>query len=366
MSGNIPLVDLGAAHAQVAADVADGWARVLATTAFVGGPQVAEFEAAYADYVGVAHCVGVGNGTDAIELALRALDIGPGDEVILPANTFIATAEAVARAGATPVLADCRPDTALLDIESAVAAVTARTRAVLPVHLYGQAADVERPPRCPARVGRDRRGRRAVAGRPPRRPARRLTRHHRRGPASTRARISAPTATPEPSSPTTRTSPPGSACSATTARRASTSIPRSDSTAGSIRCRLSFSRRKLRRLDASNEARRAAAARYDALLGVLPQVIRPRSTPGNVPVWHLYVVQVPDRDRVLASLTSEGIGAGIHYPTPLHMTGAFDDLGKAGDFPVAEALSERILSPPLFPEITEAQQERVVAALGGR
>jgi dTDP-4-amino-4,6-dideoxygalactose transaminase len=120
---------------------------------------------------------------------------------------------------------------------------------------------------------------------------------------------------------------------------------------------------KLKRLEGWNEQRRAAAARYDALLADVPGVTPPVVAPGNLPVWHLYVVQVDDRDRVLADLHAAGVGAGIHYPTPVHLTGAFADLGKAGDFPVAEAMAGRILTLPLFPEITAEQQERVVAAL---
>ena len=139
----IPLVDLAAQRDEIAEEVAAGWAAVLERTAFVGGPQVAAFEAEYAEFGGVAHCVGVGNGTDAIELALRAYGVGPGDECVLPANTFIATAEAVARTGATPVLVDqADDDTYLLDVTAVEAAVGPRTRAILPVHLYGQAAPV--------------------------------------------------------------------------------------------------------------------------------------------------------------------------------------------------------------------------------
>ena len=142
---SIPLVDLGAQHAAVAEEVAEGWQEVLARTAFIGGPQVAAFERDYAEFIGVPHCVGMANGTDAIEIALRALGVGHGDECILPANTFIATAEAVSRAGATPVLVDCADDeTYLIDADAVEAAVTPRTRAIIPVHLYGQAAPVER------------------------------------------------------------------------------------------------------------------------------------------------------------------------------------------------------------------------------
>src|SRR5438034_1260715 len=150
----IPLVDLAAQHAAVAAEVAEGWQQVLARTAFIDGPQVAEFESEYAAFTGARHCVGVANGTDAIEIALRALGVDTGDECILPANTFIATAEAVCRAGATPVLVDCAGDgTYLIDTEAVEAAVTGRTRAIIPVHLYGQAAPVERLLPLATRIG---------------------------------------------------------------------------------------------------------------------------------------------------------------------------------------------------------------------
>jgi dTDP-4-amino-4,6-dideoxygalactose transaminase len=207
----IPLVDLAASHAQVADEVAHGWAQVLARTAFVGGPQVAAFEAEYAAYAGVEHVVGVANGTDAIELALRALGVGPGDECVLPANTFIATAEAVARTGAAPVLVDCDPDTALVDVDAALAAVGPRTRAVLPVHLYGQAADAARlraelPPAVAVveDAAQSQGARRdAAAGDPPARSATSPP------PASTRARTSARTATRARCSPARRSWPSG-------------------------------------------------------------------------------------------------------------------------------------------------------------
>ena len=362
MSGNIPLVDLGAQHAQVAEEVAEGWAQVLARTAFVGGPQVTEFEEAYAAYIGVAHCVGVANGTDAIELALRALGIGAGDECVVPANTFIATAEAVARTGATPVLADCHADTALINIEAAAAAVTSRTRAVLPVHLYGQAADVAGlRALLPANVA-------IVEDAAQSQGARRDGRN-----AGTLGDLAATSFYPGKNLGAY-----GDAGAVLTNDSDLAKAVRLLGAHGSPRkyehTMLGFNSRldtlqavvlsaKLRRLEAWNEARRAAAARYDALIAEIDGVVGPVVDAGNVPVWHLYVVQVAERDQVLAELHAAGIGAGIHYPTPVHLTGAFADLGKAGDFPAAEGLAERILSLPLFPEITAEQQERVVAAL---
>ncbi|MCE0762142.1 DegT/DnrJ/EryC1/StrS family aminotransferase [Pseudonocardia kujensis] len=358
----IPLVDLAAQHAEVAAQVAEGWEEVLARTAFVGGPAVAEFEAAYAAYSGVEHVVGVANGTDALELALRALGVGPGDECLVPANTFIATAEAVARAGAEVVLVDCEPGTALIDVDAALAAVTERTRVVLPVHLYGQVADVARlKAGLPDHVaicedaaqsqGARRDGLQAgaigdIAG-TSFYPGKNLGAYGDAGAVLTR--------------------------SAELAERvrllgAHGSPRKYEHTVVGVNSRLDALQAvvlsaKLTRLDGWNAARRAAAARYDALLADLPGVTTPTVTPGNEPVWHLYVIEVDRRDEVLAHLNANGVGAGIHYPTPVHLTGAFGHLGKTGDFPVAEATADRILSLPLYPQITEEQQQRVVDTL---
>lgn len=361
-AGAIPLVDLAAQHAQVAREVAEGWERVLATTAFVGGPAVAEFEDAYAAWSGAGHCIGVGNGTDALELGLRALGIGPGDECIVPANTFIATAEAVARTGATPVLADCREDTALIDIASATAAVSARTRAVLAVHLYGQPADVEGlRAALPASVAIVEDAAQAQGA-------------HRHGSAAGTLGDIAGTSF----YPGKNLGAYGDAGAVLTMNGELAACVRLLREHGSPRKYehpvLGFNSRldtlqavvlsaKLRRLDEWNDGRRLAAKRYDALLAGVADVVTPVVDAGNEPVWHLYVVQVPDRDRVLSELHDGGIGAGIHYPTPLHLTGAFAHCGTAGAFPVAERLSERILSLPIFPEISAEQQERVVEVL---
>ena len=359
----IPLVDLASPHAEVADEVAEGWAAVLAKTAFINGPQVAEFEVAYADYTGVAHCVGVANGTDAIELALRALGAGPGTECILPANTFIATAEAVARAGATPVLVDCDEDTALIDVDAAAKAVTPRTRAVLPVHLYGQAAAVERlRSQLPVEVAILEDAAQSQGAR-------------RRGlPAGSLGDIAATSFYPGKNLGAY-----GDAGAVLTSSDELFAAVRLLRDHGSPRkyehSMLGFNSRldtlqavvlsaKLRRLEGWNAARRTAAERYDKLLGDLPGVRTPVVAPGNEPVWHLYVVRVPNRDRVLARLHEAKIGAGIHYPTPVHLTGAFAHLGhELGAFPVAEKLGGEILSLPLFPEITQEQQERVVQVL---
>ena len=352
----IPLVDLRAQHEQVADEVADGWAEVLKTTAFINGPQVARFESEFAAYQEVPHAIGVANGTDAIELALRALGVGVGDEVVLPANTFIATAEAVARCGATPVLVDCVDDTLLIDASAVSSVVTSRTKAVVPVHLYGQAAPVELLP----------------LGLPVVEDAAQAQGARRNGVAIGGLGVAAATSFY-----------PGKNLGAYGDGGAV--LTTSDSIAESVKLLrehgsprkyehpvLGFNSRldtlqavvlsaKLRRLEGWNQARRAAASRYSEMLADVERVRVPVVLDGNLPVWHLYVVRVPDRDRVLSALHAAGVGAGIHYPTPLHKTGAFAHLD--GSFPVAESSAAELLSLPLFPEITEAQQTRVVEAL---
>ncbi|RLK60561.1 DegT/DnrJ/EryC1/StrS family aminotransferase [Actinokineospora cianjurensis] len=363
MTGPIPLVDLAAQHAAVADEVAAGWAAVLAKTAFVGGPQVTAFEGEYAAFAGVEHCIGLGNGTDALELALRALSIGTGDECIVPANTFIATAEAVARTGATPVLVDCDLDTALIDVDAAAAAVTTRTRAVLPVDLYGQVAPIEKLRAVlPTNVAIVEDAAQSQGA----------TRNGQT--AGSFGDIAATSFYPGKNLGAY-----GDAGAVTTSRADLAERVRLLGAHGSPRKYehpvLGFNSRldtlqavvlsaKLRRLAGWNAARRVAADRYTALLSDVDGVTTPVVAAGNVPVWHLYVIRVADRDAVLGKLHAEGIGAGIHYPTPVHLTGAFADLGLgAGAFPASERLGTEILSLPLFPEITEAQQERVVSVL---
>ena len=361
----VPLVDLKAQHAAVAGEVAAGWQEVLARTAFVGGPQVAAFEREYADFSGVRQCIGVANGTDAIEIALRGLGIGAGDECILPANTFIATAEAVRRAGATPVLVDCADDDSyLIDVDAVAAAVTPRTRAIIPVDLYGQAAPVEGLLPLAERIGAW-----VVEDAAQSQGA---SRHGVR--AGALAHVAATSFYPGKNLGAY-----GDAGAVLTNSAEWAAQMRMIANNGSPRKYehevFGFNSRldtlqavalsaKLRRLDGWNAARRAAADHYHQLLAGLDEVIRPRTLDGNEHVWHLYVVRVPDRDRVLKELQAAGIGAGIHYPAPIHLTEAFADLDyPAGAFPAAERMAGELLSLPLFPEITPGQQQRVVTAL---
>jgi dTDP-4-amino-4,6-dideoxygalactose transaminase len=360
--GKIPLVDLQAAHADVAEEVELGFKRIISATAFIGGEEVAAFEREFAAFVGVPHCVGVANGTDALELALRAAGVVAGDEVVLPANTFIATAEAVARVGARPVLVDMDPASYLVDVDAALAAVTPATRAVVPVHLYGQLAEVERLTDGLAGTG--------VTVVEDAAQCQGATRHGRGagswGIAATSFYPGKNLGAYGDAGAVVSTD----AAVATTVRTLANHGGLAKYVHDLVGCNSRLDalqavvlRAKLTRLAAGNAARRAAAARYDEQLADL-DVVRPVTLPGNEHVWHLYVVQVPDRDRVLARLNEAGIGAGIHYPTPLHLTPAFAHLGyRAGAFPHAEAAAGRILSLPLHPHLTAVQQEEVVAAL---
>ncbi|NUR41850.1 MAG: DegT/DnrJ/EryC1/StrS family aminotransferase [Streptomyces sp.] len=367
MNNQIPLVDLKAAHEEVAEEVRAGFERILAHTAFVGGDEVRQFEREYADFGEVAHVVGVANGTDAVELALRASGVGPGDEVVVPANTFIATAGAVARIGARPVLADCLPDSHLLDPGAALAAVGPKTRAVVPVHLYGQLAEVdELATQLPDRV-------RVVED------AAQCQGASRDGRTPGTAGIAATSFYPGKNLGAY-----GDAGAVLTDDESAADLVRAIANHGGVakyrhdvpgfNSRLDglqavVLRAKLKRLAAGNAARRAAAARYDALLASLVdagRIVLPVTAAGNVHVWHLYVVQVTDADRddIVGKLNAEGIGAGVHYPAPVHLTPAYAHLGhERGDFPNAERAADRILSLPLFPQITPDQQQRVVETL---
>ncbi len=359
---NVPFVDLAQQRDEVAHEVSAGFAQVLAGTSFVMGPAVTRFEDAYAAYCGVSHAVGVGNGTDAIELALRAAGVGVGDEVILPANTFVATAEAVSRAGADIVLVDCGPDFTI-DVDAVSATVTDRTRAVIPVHLYGQLADVES---LRAVVGPDvlviedaaqsqgahRDGRRSGA----------------LGDLASTSFYPGKNLGAYGDAGAVTTSDPELAQKLRDLRNHGGSVKYEHNVIG-VNSRLDSLQAvvlsaKLAHLDRWNGMRRDAAGRYDATLADLPQVIRPSGIGSEAHVWHLYVIRVAQRDQVLASLSSQQIGSGIHYPVPVHLTRAYRHLGYGpGAFPVAEAAASEILSLPMFPHISERQQARVVEAL---
>ncbi len=360
----IPLVDLRKQYLDLREELQAAIASVLDTAAFINGPDVRGFEEEFAAFCNTTHCVGVSSGLEALRLILAALGIGPGDEVILPANTFIATALAVSGVGARPVLVDCEPDTANLSPAGITAAITPRTRAIIAVHLYGQPADLDAIEAVATARGipiiedaaqahgAEYRGRRCGSlGRAAAfsfYPGKNLGAYGDAGAVTTND--------PE---------------IATFIRQASNYGERTKYEhvikGGNWRLdtvQAAVLRVKLRHLPAWNAARRRAAARYSHALQEQPGVHVPTVRTGVIPVWHLYVVEVEGRDPLLAALKQQGIGAGIHYPTPIHLQAAYADLGyRAGAFPVAERQATRVLSLPLYPEITDDQIDRVIGAL---
>ena len=361
---SVPLVDLAAQHREIADEVLRGLASVMDTSAYILGKPVAEFEDAFARFSRVAHCIGVGNGTDALELALRAVGVGPGDEVVLPANTFIATALAVVRAGARPVLADCDPRTQLLDPAAAAGRVGPRTRALLPVHLFGQMA-----PMAPLEaLCRDA----GVVLLEDAAQAHGATQAGR--PAGAIGRAAGTSFYPGKNlgaygdAGAVLTGDAAVAAKVRALRNYGSDVKYHHPEAG-FNSRLDTIQAvvlsaKLRRLAAWNEARRRAARRYDELLAGVAGVTLPVTAEGNEHVWHLYVVRVRDRDEVLRKLQAAGIGAGVHYPVPVHLQGAMAPLGhRPGDFPHTERAAAEILSLPMHPHLTAADQERVAAEL---
>lgn len=360
----IPLVDLAAQHRQIAQEVTDGMARVIERSAFILGEEVGQFERRLAEFCGVRAAVGVGNGTDALEFALRAAGIGPGDEVIVPANSFIASALAVVRAGATPALVDCDPNHYLIDVERASDRAGPRTKAIMPVHLYGQVAPMDAVMAFAREAGitviedaaqaqgAKQEGRSAgsfgLAAGTSFYPGKNIGAYGDAGAVLTDS--------PEIAVKVRRMRNWGS--------EAKYEHPEIgfNSRLDTLQAVVLIS--KLRRLAEWNEARREAASRYDGMLVDLEEVTSPATLPGNEHIWHLYVVRVPERDEVLGKLNEAGIGAGIHYPVPIHLHGAMSFLGhKPGDFPVAERAAKEILSLPLYPEITPKQQQQVVDEL---
>jgi len=366
---DVPFLDLPAQSAEIADEVLPQWRELLLDAAFVGGAPVAAFEREYAAYIGGAaapglQAIGVSNGTDALELAYRAVGVGQGDEVIVPANSFIATAAAASRIGAVPVFVDVDDTHLLMDPDAVEAAITPRTRAIVPVHLFGQMAPLEHLAPIAERHGlalvEDAAQAQGATG-----PA---------GHAGAVGDIAATSFYPGKNLGAA-----GDAGAVTTSDAALAETVRSLQAHGSttryvhdrigVNARLDavqavVLRAKLRRLDAWNTMRRAAASTYAELLGDAEGLRLPATRPGNLDVWHLYVVRVAERDRVAAALGRAGIGVGVHYPTPLPFTGAYAPLGhRRGEFPVAEAAAERILSLPMGPHLTAAQQVAVAEAL---
>jgi dTDP-4-amino-4,6-dideoxygalactose transaminase len=361
----VPFLDLGAIHSGLKDAIVRDFADLIDAGAFINGPQVAAFERAFASYCGTEHAVGVASGLDALRLALIAADVEPGDEVLVPANTFIATLEAVTQAGASPVLVDASEDDLNIDVAAADAAVTERTRFVMPVHLYGQLADV--------------RGLRALAERHGLRIIEDACQAHGASRDGVRAG-GIGTASGFSFYPGKNLGAMGDAGALTTSDADLAARVRALREHGQTQkyhheregwtARLDTVQaivllHKLPLLDGWNEERRAAAGYYlDALEGVGDLVLPPVAE-ASEPVWHLFVVRTAEPVALGAFLAERGIGTGRHYPVPAHLSPAYASLGyREGDFPVTERAARDLLSLPIFPGISERQLEAVVDAVG--
>ncbi|HEX4419302.1 MAG TPA: DegT/DnrJ/EryC1/StrS family aminotransferase [Kofleriaceae bacterium] len=371
----VPFVDLPALIAPSKPEYLAAFARILDTGGFIGGPAVSEFEAGFARYCGAPHAASVRTGTDALVLALRALGVGPGDEVITAANSFFATAEAISHAGATPVLADVDDDTLLIDAADAARRVTPRTRCVIPVHLFGQLADL-------AAIGE-------LAAAHQLRVLEDSAQAHgatRTGPDGERWRAGATAGSAAEIAafsfyPTKNLGALGEGGAVTTrdpelaARvmqlRDHGQAGRHDHVAIGYNARLDALQCaclsiSLAKLDAGNAARARLAAHYRALLAGVPGVRLIGEPAGSSPVYHLMVVRVDAarRDAIRDELAARGVATAIHYPRPIHLQRAYAHLGQGpGSCPVAERAAGEMISLPMYPDLTLAQVDHVAQAL---
>ncbi len=368
----VPFVDLSLQHAPIKGDINQAIAQVLDHGGYILGPEVKAFEENFAAACGVAYGIGVGSGTEAIALGLQAMGIGPGDEVILPANTFIATVVGVDRVGAKTVLVDCDPETALLDLAAAAAAITDKTKVILPVHLYGQLVSpkglLDLAERTGVKIFED------------------ASQAH----LATRDGYTAGTigtATAFSFYPGKNLGAMGDGGMVVTSDERVANKVRSLRNYGAPRKYFHEDRGtnsrldtiqaaildvKLPRLSTWNAQRNQAAQWYDEKLRSLaPQGIKPmvnRAESGHI--YHLYVVRVGEtcklnRDQLQDRLKEKGVMTGIHYPIPCHLQPGYVDMGWGpGSFPIAEALGGEILSLPMFPGLDEDRGNRVVAAIG--
>jgi dTDP-4-amino-4,6-dideoxygalactose transaminase len=359
----VPFVDLKAQYQSIKSEIDAAIARVIENTSFILGPEAERFENAFAEYVNARFCVGLNSGTAALHLALLACGIGAGDEVIIPANTFFATAEAVSLTGATPVFVDADPLAYTIDAGRIEGAITPRTRAIIPVHLYGQPADLD--PFFEIARGRNLRviedaaqahgaeykGKRVGAlgdiGCFSFYPGKNLGAYGEGGAVVTNDEQLARQVR-------------------LLRDHGSEKKYRHEIVGYNFRLegiQAAVLDVKLKHLDRWNELRRAHAARYSDLLKDSGLVL-PAEMNYARHVYHVYVVQSEARDALQKSLADGGIQTGIHYPIPIHLQPAYASMGhQRGDFPEAERQSDRVLSLPMFAELSEEQLERVTAAI---
>jgi dTDP-4-amino-4,6-dideoxygalactose transaminase len=361
---NIPFLDLKVQYRQIQDELKPILEEIMASGAFIGGPHVAAFENEFAAFCGVDYCVGLNSGTDALRFALIAAGVGPGDEVITVPHTFIATTEAISQAGATPVFVDIDPDTCCIDVNQISRRITPRTRAILPVHLYGQPADMDPiveiadthrlaviEDACQAH-GALYKGRPAgsigIAGCFSFYPGKNLGAFGDAGAVVTNDERMAHTFR--------------------MLREHGQSRKYYHDMEGYTgrldALQAAVLRIKLKRLAEWNLARRANSAMYTELLAEVPGVTVVKEAGFAQSVYHLYVILAEDRDGLQGYLNEHGIGTGLHYPLPLHLQRAYSRMGfKKGDFPVSERTAERLLSLPMYAELNREHIEYVVATI---
>jgi dTDP-4-amino-4,6-dideoxygalactose transaminase len=359
----IPFLDLPAMHRELGAELDAAWRQVSSSASFIGGECVDRFEAEWADYCGTKHCVGLSNGTAALQLALTGLGIGAGDEVIVPASTFVATAAAVAAAGATPVFVDVDPATLLVTAPAVEAAITPRTAAVVVVHLYGQPADMDAIRRVASAAGiavvedaaqahgaswnGKRAGSLSDIGCFSFYPGKNLGAFGDAGAIVTDDPALA-----------------GRIRSISNHGRVPNDAHRHEILGGNHRLdglQAAVLSVKLERLDAWNAGRQRAAELYEACLAGLPiEIVKTAEAARSA--YHLFVIQTSHRDALRQGLAQEGIATGIHYPVACHRQPAFLST-TTPRLPVAERAADRVVSLPMFPHLGESDIKRVAAAI---
>lgn len=359
MATHVPFVDLTAQYKSIKKDIDAAMAAVITEAAFIGGRFVKKFEEEFAAFLGIEHCVSCANGTDSLEILLKAFEIGPGDEVIVPANSWISTSEAVTTVGAAPVFVDCHPLYYTIDTDKIEENISTRTKAIIPVHLYGLSAEMDRVMEIAARHslhviedcaqahGALYRGRPVGtigdAGSFSFYPGKNLGAYGDAGcmvtsdeALATRARMIA---------------------NHGRLGKFDHMIEGRNSRLDGLQAAILSA--KLPHLPRWTELRRNHAATYDRLLADVG-IQLPEAPPYVRHVFHLYVIQIPDRDRIREELAANGIETGIHYPIPLPFLKAYARMNlKSEDFPIASAGMGRLLSIPMFAELTENQCEYV-------
>lgn len=359
----VPFLDLKAQYRSIKSEVDPAIQDVIESCAFALGPAVERFEKAFAEYCGSKHCIAVGNGTSAIELILMAHGIGRGDEVITVTNSFFASAEAISLIGATPVLVDCNEEDALIDTTKIEATITTKTKAILPVHLYGQCADMDEVKKiatkhkllviedaCQAH-GSGYKGKRAGALGDAAAfsfyPGKNLGAYGEGGGITTdddaiakKIRMLRDHGMAE--------------------KYKHAVVGRNERLDGIQGAVLGV---KLAHLETWNTARRQHAALYRELLSKNPNITLFKTHDDRVHNFHLFVVRIKNRDAVQMKFKDKGIQSGIHYPIPIHMQEAYAGIWKKGDFPVAETMASELLSLPMYAELTEAHIREVAVAI---